>query len=126
MTPDDTGHSKGIGKEYSNCIGKIDSVLGATLPRWLDLGYDIIITSDHGMDINHSHGGSKCDEMLSPFYILSKKDWKPISKDEKMNHINVAPLIIDRVVGNSDYRSYVQKLIDNNSHYKMKDVDCLK
>ena len=126
MTPDDTGHLKGIGKEYSNCIGKIDSVFGATLPRWLDLGYDIIITSDHGMDINHSHGGSKCDEMLSPFYVLSKKDWKPISKDEKMDHTKVAPMIIDRVLGDNDYKLYIQQVIDNNPHYHNTTVNCLK
>ena len=55
--------------------------------------------------------------MLSPFYLLTKKDWKPISNNEKMNHMKVAPMIIDRVIGNNDYRSYVEKLINDNPHY---------
>lgn len=57
LTPDEIGHEKGIGKEYNVAINAIDGVLGATVPRWLSLGYDIILTADHGMDSNHNHGG---------------------------------------------------------------------
>lgn len=121
MTPDDTGHAKGIGKEYSNCISTIDKVLGATVPRWLDMGYDIIITSDHGMDINHNHGGSKCDEMKAPLYVLSKKNWKPII--DNMYHLDVAPLIIKRLLPNSDFEPYCDSLIEK-SDYKKNNV-CL-
>ena len=114
MTPDDTGHAKGIGKDYANAVNNIDNVFGATLPRWLEMGYDIIITSDHGMDANHNHGGSKCDEMKAPFYVLSKKGWKPEIKG--MHHIDVTPLIVERILPQSDFRTYRDKLISESSY----------
>lgn len=123
MTPDDTGHDTGIGKEYANAVNNIDNVLGATIPRWFDLGYDVVITSDHGMDINHNHGGSKCDEMISPLYILSKKGWNP--KLDKYRHIDVAPIVINRILPNSDFKTYRDKLI-KESNYKHSVSDCIK
>lgn len=95
VTPDKIGHTKGIGKEYCNEISKIDSVLGATLPRWLDMGYDIIITSDHGMDSNHSHGSSKLEVTQAPLYIISKKNWKPDVNSCK--HTDIMSLILNRI-----------------------------
>lgn len=123
MTPDNIGHSKGTGKEYSVAINSIDGACGAILPRWLELGYDIIITSDHGMDSNQNHGGSKCDEMLTPFFVLSKKGWDPLP--EKMYHIYVAPMIIDRLLSGNDFREYCNKLI-KESAYKHAEIDCIK
>ena len=121
MITDDIGHSKGIGKEYSNAVSKIDSVLGATLPRWFELGYDVIITSDHGMDPNHNHGGSKCDEMLAPLYVLSKKGWKV---PDNTNHIDVTGLILDRLLPNNNFKEYRDKLIQT-SEYKHNN-GCIK
>lgn len=123
LTPDQIGHTKGIGKEYSIEVNAIDNLLGLTIPRWFSLGYDIIITSDHGMDTNNNHGGSKCDEMLTPFYVLSKKSWTPMP--EKMYHFYVAPMIIERLLPLNDFRDYCDKLI-KESGYKYANIDCIK
>jgi hypothetical protein len=53
--------------------------------------------------------------MKAPFYVLSKKGWKP--NIENMSHIDVAPLIIERILPNNDYRLYRDNLI-RNSDYK--------
>lgn len=125
MTPDDVGHSKGIGKEYSKAVSKIDSVLGAVLPRWFELGYDVIITSDHGMDTNHNHGGTDCGVMTAPLYICSKKNWDPFSslKRDKISHIDIAPMIINRILPNSDFQEYRDNLIRGGS-FKEKESEC--
>jgi len=123
LTPDEIGHAKGIGKEYKLAINAIDGILGATIPRWLGLGYDIVLTADHGMDENDNHGGSKCSEVLIPLYFLSKKDWKPISG--KMHQIDVAPIILDRILPGNDFRAYRDKLIQE-SGYKHSEIDCMK
>ena len=115
VTPDRIGHDKGIGLEYRAEINMIDKILGAVLPRWLDI-YDIIITSDHGMDINHNHGGSKCDVMKAPLYILSKKGWKPDLKN--IYHLDLAPMIINRLLPNSDFESYCNALIEKNGYHR--------
>jgi len=121
VTTDDIGHNKGVGIEYANEVNTIDNILGAILPRWLDMGYDIIITSDHGMDSNNNHGGIRCEVMKAPFYVLSKKGWKP--NIENMSHIDVAPLIIERILPNNDYRLYRDNLI-RNSDYK-HETNCI-
>jgi len=122
MTPDDVGHANGIGKAYCKAVSKIDSVLGATLPRWFDIGYDVIITSDHGMDANHNHGGSKCDEMRAPLYILSKKGWS--INGDKFKHTDIAPLILNRIIPDNDFKDYTEELI-RNSDFKENNPDCI-
>ncbi len=114
LTPDIIGHKEGIGKEYRREISNIDGVLGATLPRWLDMGYGVIITSDHGMDINHNHGSSKCDVKKAPLYIISKKGWKPNVENTK--HIDIAPMIVERILPGSDFRSYCNRLIEESDY----------
>jgi predicted AlkP superfamily pyrophosphatase or phosphodiesterase len=123
VTPDKIGHHDGIGQKYRNEISKIDSVLGATLPRWIEMGYDIIITSDHGMDTNHNHGSSKCEVKTAPLYIISKKGWKPI--DSECSHTDIAPMIVERVLPGNDFRTYCQKLI-LNSGIIHKRRDCIE
>lgn len=122
MTPDDAGHANGIGKEYSKTVSKIDSVLGATVPRWFEMGYDVLITSDHGMDINHNHGGSKCDVMRAPLYILSKKGWKV--NGDKIRHTDIAPMILDRILPDNDFQKYKDELMQNGNFIN-NDNDCI-
>ena len=123
LTPDIIGHKIGIGKEYHNEISSIDVILGVAIPRWFDMGYDIIITSDHGMDNNNNHGSSKCEVMKVPLYVLSKRGWLPFGIPSKnINHIDIAPAIIERILPETDFRSYRDKLMVD---IKYSD-DCVK
>ena len=122
LGPDKIGHTIGVGKEYSNEVSRIDSALGTTVPRWLEMGYDIVITSDHGMDTNNNHGGKRCEVMLAPLYIISKKGWKPDISD--MYHIDIAPLILDRVVGSNDFRTYQKELLQKIGYQRIN--DCIR
>ena len=122
LGPDKIGHTIGVGKEYSNEVSRIDSALGTTVPRWLEMGYDIVITSDHGMDTNNNHGGKRCEVMLAPLYIISKKGWKPDISD--MYHIDIAPLILDRVVGSNDFRTYQKELLNKIGYQRIN--DCIR
>ncbi len=36
----------------------MDSLLADLLPQWLAEGYQVVITSDHGMNNDLSHGGT--------------------------------------------------------------------
>lgn len=56
MGIDDAGHTFGANsEEYIKAIYNIDQLLAQYLPLWLDNGYSIVITSDHGMDANGNH-----------------------------------------------------------------------
>lgn len=42
---------------YSFAARKLDMVLAQALPSWHAAGYDLLLTSDHGMHADHWHGG---------------------------------------------------------------------
>ena len=95
VTPDKIGHEEGVGKKYKNEISKIDSIMGAILPKWLAMGYDVIITSDHGMDEDHSHGSVKREVMEAPLYIISQKPW---ILPEINDHTQIMKLVLNRII----------------------------
>ncbi len=71
MGVDDTGHRYGgQSKEYCRKALEIDVMLGTLLPGWLEAGYQIIVTADHGMDPMGSHGGNEEWERKVPLWVL--------------------------------------------------------
>lgn len=71
MGPDDAGHRHGGESDaYRGCVRRLDGLLALTVPRWHAAGYDVLLTSDHGMHRDHAHGGSEPSERLVPCYWL--------------------------------------------------------
>lgn len=59
MNIDDAGHRYGgESKEYELSVRNADGLLATVLPIWMEQGYKILITADHGMNANGYHGGS--------------------------------------------------------------------
>ena len=115
VTPDHLAHENGIGREYNNEVNKIDVGLGALIPQWTKLVYEIIITSDHGM-IDNNHGGSQCEVIKVPLYIISSKGWKPDNR--QYHHTEICPLIINRILPGSDYTVYLDSIMKDVSYVK--------
>ncbi len=68
MGLDNAGHLHGGGTDaYNLAARKLDMALALLLPHWLADGYDIVITSDHGMNADRMHGGSAPEERAVPF-----------------------------------------------------------
>nr|NNM89744.1 alkaline phosphatase family protein [Bacilli bacterium] len=75
MGCDDAGHKNGASsKEYAAGAAKIDYLLSRFLPMWLMLGYQIVITADHGMDDFGVHGGTYDEVTKTPLYFVSQRD----------------------------------------------------
>lgn len=56
MGLDDAGHKFGANSlAYKNAAQNINKLLADYIPLWLDNGYSIVITSDHGMDEHKKH-----------------------------------------------------------------------
>ena len=56
MGIDHAGHRAGAdSRAYRDAARATDALLAAYLPRWLEAGYPVLITSDHGMDADGSH-----------------------------------------------------------------------
>lgn len=71
MNIDDTGHKFGLDSpQYRNAARKIDTVLSTYLPTWIEQGYQIMVTSDHGMNNDHSHGGILAEERTVPLFVI--------------------------------------------------------
>lgn len=74
MNIDDTGHKFGLdSSQYRNAARKTDIILSNYLPLWIEQGYQIIVTSDHGMNNDHSHGGILLEERAVPLFVIGDK-----------------------------------------------------
>jgi predicted AlkP superfamily pyrophosphatase or phosphodiesterase len=106
MGPDDAGHRHGGDSvAYRACARKLDHLLALTLPRWSAAGFDVVLTSDHGMGADHQHGGDWPVERLVPFY------WIPSTTS-----VEGSPGPLDRSlpVGSTGVRPFIgQWLADN-------------
>lgn len=71
MNVDDAGHRFGYDSpQYRNSARRIDTMLGESVLNWLDAGYQVIITSDHGMNNDRTHGGLLPEERTVPLFAF--------------------------------------------------------
>lgn len=71
MNIDDAGHRYGQNTtQYRNAARTVDGVLSNYLSTWLDEGYQVIITADHGMDDDGNHCSDSDEESLVPFFVF--------------------------------------------------------
>ena len=71
MNVDDAGHRAGLDSaEYRNSARRFDIWLSEFLPDWLADGYHILITSDHGMNNDKTHGGALPCEREVPLFVI--------------------------------------------------------
>lgn len=74
MNIDDAGHKFGLdSRQYRNRARCVDMILSEFLPDWLSEGYQILITSDHGMNNDLSHGGSLPEEREVPLFVAGHR-----------------------------------------------------
>jgi len=74
MNIDDAGHQFGLdSSQYRNAARHADSMLSNYVDTWLQAGYQIMITSDHGMNNDKSHGGILPEEREVPLFVIGDK-----------------------------------------------------
>lgn len=90
---DTLGHTYGgDSKEYRGQIWHIDNALSRAIPIWRDMGYDIIITADHGMTADHWHGGTEKMATEVPFYLFS--DAKGPGENQELSQLDIAATVL--------------------------------
>jgi predicted AlkP superfamily pyrophosphatase or phosphodiesterase len=95
MGIDDIGHRYGgSSKEYRGKAMEADSILAMLLPLWMEQGYEIVITSDHGMSDEGQHGGITPEERDVPLFCIGTSI-KPGLYDEVIPQLGMAPLICE-------------------------------
>ncbi|MEJ2764652.1 alkaline phosphatase family protein [Photobacterium sp. MCCC 1A19761] len=73
MNIDDAGHQFGLdSRQYRNCARGADIHLSHYIESWLADGYQIMVTSDHGMNNDLSHGGTLAEEREVPLFVIGE------------------------------------------------------
>lgn len=73
MNIDNAGHRDGVDSaHYRNTVRNSDGELSKYLPTWIDEGYQVIVTADHGMNADKSHGGTLPEERDIPLFVIGK------------------------------------------------------
>lgn len=57
-------------REYRNQAIRQDVILATLMPEWMERGYVILISGDHGMNADHLHGGTTPDVREVPLYVI--------------------------------------------------------
>ncbi|EGF33519.1 hypothetical protein IMCC9480_3791 [Oxalobacteraceae bacterium IMCC9480] len=71
MNTDDAGHRHGGDSgQYRNAARSFDNALSTQLPGWLAAGYQVVVTSDHGMNRDHTHRGVLPEERQVPLFVM--------------------------------------------------------
>lgn len=73
MNIDNAGHDEGVDSaHYRNTVRTSDSELSKYLPTWIDEGYQVLITADHGMNADKGHGGTLPEERDVPLFVFGE------------------------------------------------------
>lgn len=71
MNVDNAGHHQGLdSREYRDAARNVDSILSNYIPRWLEDDYQVLITADHGMNTDCTHGGTLSEEREIPLFAI--------------------------------------------------------
>jgi len=95
-TLDSMGHRYGHDcGEMDHALYAMDAMLAAYLPHWLKMGYEVIVTADHGQT-NRGHHGGHDDEMqdVALYYFGKGKGPK---EDALLDQLSLAPTVLKRL-----------------------------
>ncbi len=72
--PDTAGHNAGSdSRDYATSILTIDAWISRYYRTWLDDGYTLFITGDHGTNARGYHGGADLELRAVPLYIVGSR-----------------------------------------------------
>jgi predicted AlkP superfamily pyrophosphatase or phosphodiesterase len=94
MNIDDEGHKHGVASSgYNAAVARAGLILSVFMPLWIAEGYNIVITSDHGMNAHHLHGGNTLIQREVPLYLFGAKVRPGNFCEESVSELADAPLI---------------------------------
>ena len=94
MNIDYQGHQKGGGSpEYTRAVAAVTELAGQLLPAWLEEGWQVVITADHGMNAMGLHGGPPPDQRVVPLYLFSPQVVPGRFEEREISQLNTAPLL---------------------------------
>jgi predicted AlkP superfamily pyrophosphatase or phosphodiesterase len=95
-TLDSMGHRFGHDcHEMDTACYAMDGMLAAFLPYWLQAGYEVIVTADHGQTDRGHHGGHEDVQQDFALYYFGKA--KGPKEDTLLDQLQLAPTVLKRL-----------------------------
>ncbi len=94
MGMDNAGQKYGADSaEYRTHAIRQDMWMAAYLEEWMEKGYNILITADHGMNADGRHGGTTPDVREVPLYLLGANMAGKGDTQQVISQLQIAPTI---------------------------------
>lgn len=96
MGMDYTGETFGSDSgQYRNQAIKQDMWLAPLIVEWMDLGYTILVTSDHGINKDGAHSGPAREQREVPLYLIRPNHTGLGDTGKTVSHLQIAPTILN-------------------------------
>ena len=82
--------------EYRTQIWRTDNALARVLPLWQAAGYEIFVTSDHGINADGHHGGNEAAMRDVPLYYFGERDCI-LDTDHILDQRSLAPTLLTAI-----------------------------
>ena len=81
-------------KQYRSQVVKQDVLMAGLITEWMALGYNILVTGDHGISKDGIHGGPALEQREVPLFVI-KPDQEGLGDTGKtVSHLQIAPTIL--------------------------------
>lgn len=78
--------------EMDHACFMMDYMLAPWITKWRDMGYQVIVTADHGQDARGHHGGQ--DPLQQDFALYYFGDAQAVKVDTPLDQLQLAPTIL--------------------------------
>ena len=82
-------------QEMDDACMKMDEMLAPFIPRWRAMGYEVIVTADHGQDARGHHGGR--DPLQQDFALYYFGEARGPAPDTVLDQLQLAPTVLTRL-----------------------------
>lgn len=82
-------------QEMDHACAVMDEMLAPWIPRWREMGYEVIVTADHGQDARGHHGGR--DPLQQDFALYYFGPAKGPGPEVLLHQLQLAPTILRRL-----------------------------
>jgi predicted AlkP superfamily pyrophosphatase or phosphodiesterase len=94
MGMDYTGEKYGAdSRQYRNQAIYQDMYLSGLIGEWMELGYNVLVTGDHGINADRLHGGTTPEQRDVPLYLVRPGIPGLGSSDLVLSQLQIAPTI---------------------------------
>jgi predicted AlkP superfamily pyrophosphatase or phosphodiesterase len=79
--------------QYRNNAIRQDVMVANLVPEWLEAGYTVLVTGDHGINNDKLHGGTTPDVRNVPLYMIPPDGKGSGKKPEPVSLLGIAPTV---------------------------------